>query len=110
MSKVAVVAYPKLEDSDRRWIESVRAQHDPQARLIRAHFTVVFPVEASPDVVVAHTAAICHCSGQIPFSLRQARAVREVVGAGGQVFLLPEGGRAALVALHRRLHDGHLPG
>jgi hypothetical protein len=29
MSKVAVVAYSKLEDSDRRWIESVRAQHDP---------------------------------------------------------------------------------
>jgi hypothetical protein len=66
MSKIAVVAYPKLEDSDRRWIESVRAQHDPQARLIRAHFTIVFPAEASPDVVVGHTAAVCCRSRQIP--------------------------------------------
>ncbi len=76
-------------------------QHDPQARLIRAHFTVVFPAEASPDVVVGHTAAVCRRSRQIPFSLGHARAVRDVVGVAGLVFLLPEGGRAALVALHR---------
>jgi hypothetical protein len=110
MSKVAVVAYSKLEDSDRRWIESVRAQHDPQARLIRAHFPVVFPAEASPDVVVGNTAAVCRRSRQIPFSLRHARAVREVVGVGDHVILLLEGGRAALVALHRRLHDGAILG
>jgi hypothetical protein len=61
-------------------------------------------------VVVGNTAAVCRRSRQIPFSLRHARAVREVVGVGGHVILLLEGGRAALVALHRRLHDGAILG
>ena len=30
----AIVAYPKLEEPDRFWIETVRARHDPQAALI----------------------------------------------------------------------------
>ena len=39
----AVVAFPLLDADDRQWIESIRAKHDPEAKRIAAHFTLVFP-------------------------------------------------------------------
>ncbi len=39
----AVVAYPRLDEGDRRRIESFRARHDPHATLVAAHVTLVFP-------------------------------------------------------------------
>ena len=43
---LAIVAYPSLDETDRQWIESFRATHDPQSPRIDVHFTLVFPVEA----------------------------------------------------------------
>src|SRR5215207_702145 len=45
---LAIVAYPSLDETDRHWIESFRAKHDPQSPRIDVHFTMVFPA-ASPD-------------------------------------------------------------
>jgi hypothetical protein len=39
----AVVAFPTFEAADRQWIESIRAKHDPEAKRIAAHFTLIFP-------------------------------------------------------------------
>ena len=51
--RYAVVAYPKLEEADRLWIETIRARHDPQAALIPAHFTLMFPAPVDLEVVKA---------------------------------------------------------
>ena len=45
--KLAIVAYPSLDEADRQWIESFRTTHDPQRVRIGVHFTLVFPVEAT---------------------------------------------------------------
>ena len=108
MTKLAVVAYPVLADSDHRWIEGIRAQHDPQARLIRAHFTLVFPAEIDPEAVIAHAYAVCGTTRPIPFAIRQAEAVHGAPEAGGHVFLVPEAGHSEIGALHDRLYDGVL--
>ena len=36
MARLAVVAYPVLAPADQRWIDEVRARHDPQASRIAA--------------------------------------------------------------------------
>ena len=98
----------RLADSDRQWVESVRTQHDPQASLIPVHFTVLFPAETDPAVVVGRAASVSEEFAQIRFSARQVLAVRDVDGSGGRVFLVPEVGSSDLVALYRRLNsEGH---
>ena len=46
--KLAIVAYPSLDEADRQWIELFRAEHYPQSPRIGVHFTLVFPTEANP--------------------------------------------------------------
>lgn len=104
---IAVVAYPVLAPDDARWIEAVRAAHDPNHQRLRAHVTLVFPVEAAG--LEAHVAAIAASVAPIRFVLREVRAVRDhATGAGGHVFLVPDEGAAAITALHDRLYTGPL--
>lgn len=108
-TKLAAVAFPTLSAPDRRWIETLRSRHDPQARLIRAHFTLVFPKALAEERLVQHVARVCRQSQPIQFTLRRAQAVRSGARAGGHVFLVPGRGRARLVALHASLHEGDGP-
>jgi 2'-5' RNA ligase len=108
MTLLAVVAYPVIAAPESRWIESVRAQHDPQAGLIRAHFTLVFPTEADAETVGRETEAACHGWGPIAFVLRRMEPARDILGDGGHVFLVPEKGGRELAALHDRLYRGTL--
>ena len=48
---LAVVAYPRLDDVDRQWIESVRSTWDPQADRMTAHFMLAFPADDTPVTV-----------------------------------------------------------
>jgi 2'-5' RNA ligase len=108
VTKVALVAYPLLEEADRQWIESIRGRHDPQASRIAAHFTLVFPVEVALEAVVEHTSARLMDARVIPFVLRRAEALPDRLAGGCHVFLVPEEGRDEIVALHDRLYEGVL--
>jgi 2'-5' RNA ligase len=109
VARLALVGYPTLDDADRRWIESVRARHDPASARIGAHLTLVFPAEAAPEPVADHVRDVAAHEAAIPFVLRRAEPCPDrVAGAGGHVFLVPEEGRDALVALHDRLYRGVL--
>jgi 2'-5' RNA ligase len=105
---VAVVAYPLFGEADQRWIDSTRAQHDPQANLIGAHFTLVFPIDADADAVVVHVRSVISEAAPIPLVVKEVRAVPNHSGVGGHVFLVPDGGYPELVALHDRLYEGPL--
>lgn len=105
MTKLAVVAYPTLADRDREWLEAVRSRHDPQAPRIPAHFTVGFPIDVARESLIAHARAVAARLKPIPFALRSAVASREAGSDVGHIFLLPEEGYDALVAVHDRLHD-----
>lgn len=106
MPKLAVVAYPDLEADDRGWIESVRALHDPQASLLPAHVTLVFPAELATAEAVSEVSSVASRSQSIAFTLRWARAVRDAFGTGGHVFLVPDEGFNQIAALHDDLYLG----
>ena len=104
----AVVTFPLLDADDRQWIESIRAKHDPEAKRIAAHFTLVFPAVMPARATEAHLTRVAHSTEPIRFVLRRAAVAPDALGSGGHVFLIPEDGRDALAGLHERLHDGVL--
>jgi 2'-5' RNA ligase len=108
LTKLALVGYPTLKQSDHRWIESFRARHDPQAAQLGAHFTLVFPAELATESVLKHASAVVQLSRPITFVARRAEAVADPVAGGTHVFLVPEEGRNEIVALHDRLYGGLL--
>ena len=105
--KLAVVAFPTLEDPDRRWIESFRAKHDPQVSQINVHFTLVFPVDTSEDVG-SEVATVAQSTPPIAFAVRRTEVVSDALGHGSHVFLVPDEGSAQISALHDRLYAGKL--
>jgi len=105
----AVVAFPQFEGDGRQWLESIRAKHDPEARNIDAHFTLVFPAVLPLRATEAHVTRVAHSSEPIRFVLRRATVAPNAIGSGGHVFLIPEDGRDALAGLHERLYEGVVP-
>lgn len=109
MTRLAIVSYPRLAEADDRRVESIRKQHDPQASLLRAHFTLVFPADVAEPPVVAHASRVVAAAQEIRIVLRRAQAVRDGLHeGGGHVFLVPDEGRAEIIALHDQLYDGVL--
>ncbi len=106
--KLAVIAYPRLEPRDREWIETVRAQHDPQAALIDVHFTLVFPFAGASGEIEPGVAAIAKPSSPFAFAIDRVIGVSDAFGSGTHVFLVPSEGGAAIRALHERLYEGAL--
>jgi 2'-5' RNA ligase len=107
-SRCAVVAYPTLTASDRDWIESVRARHDPRADLIAAHVTLAFPAAVDTTAVVREAAQVTCTLAPVPFAIGAARAVPDAIRGGAHVFLVIDQGREAIGALHHSLYDGTL--
>jgi 2'-5' RNA ligase len=109
LSRLAIVAYPTLNEPDREWIDEVRRAHDPQASRIDAHFTLVFPVDAVASAIADELAAVAALARPIRFAIRRAEAVRDVVlGTGGHVLLVPDEGREQITELHDQLYAGAL--
>jgi 2'-5' RNA ligase len=106
--RLAVVSYPSLSEADRQWLQSVRARHDPQALLLPAHFTLVFPVAVTPGAVMAELCAALERAKPVSFVIRRVLAVPSAVGGGGHVFLVPDEGAAAITILHEQLYRGAL--
>jgi hypothetical protein len=72
MPQLAVVSYPRLEEADRDWIESIRDSHDPQATLLAAHLTFVFPVDVPLADVTVEVTAAARAVAPISFVIRRA--------------------------------------
>jgi len=108
--KLAIVAYPSLDELDRRWIESFRSKHDPHASRLRVHFTLVFPVEAVPSELGPEVGLVAQSSRPISFVIRKTQVVRDVLGNSNHVFLVPDEGGTEIAALHDRLYAGTLRG
>ena len=109
MDKLAVVAYPAMSEDDRRWIEGIRARHDPQALRIDAHLTLVFPAEVAEAAIVAQVRnAAVQFSVPIPVVLGRAAVSPDEIAGGHYVSLRAEEGQSELIALHTALYDGAL--
>jgi 2'-5' RNA ligase len=106
-----LVIFAKLDltAKDAAWIEEVRRLRDPQAGLVPAHFTLVFPHQGLETAdVLDHARAAAASTAPIAFHLSSAVAVRDPLAPRSLVFLTPDVGAAAIVALHDRLYEGPL--
>ena len=108
MSRLAVVAYPVMSEGDRRWIEAIRARHDPQALRLGAHVTLVFPVEMAEAALRALVESALRRSGPISMVLRRTAVAADAMAGGHSISLLVEEGREELIALHDALYGGAL--
>jgi len=108
VTRVAVVAYPNLAASDRDWMEAVRAEHDPQAARLGAHFTLVFPTAVAAPPMVARVRSVAATCRPFGFGLAEVKIVRDAVAMMWHMFLVPAAGQAELRALHEGLYDGEL--
>jgi 2'-5' RNA ligase len=110
VGSLAVVAYPVLSPGDRRWIEEIRARHDPQASRIAAHVTLAFPMGAAEAPLVAHVRGCLQESALIRVTLGRAAVGADAIRGGSCAFLPVEGGSRALIAVHESLYKGILAG
>jgi 2'-5' RNA ligase len=99
-----VVAFPTFSTVDGEWIESLRRAHDPQWRLIRAHITLVFPLVADLDALVAQTTRAV--AGHAPFdvTITAALAHRDHAASTSHLFLVPGEGGDQIRSLHEDLY------
>jgi hypothetical protein len=84
--KLAVVAFPIFSSTDRATLQTVRATHDPQFARLDPHFTLVFPVEAPLDQVVAEIRSTARAVAAFTVTLESVQAVRDVFGAEATCF------------------------
>ena len=109
MRQLAVIAYPNIDALEREWLETVRAQHDPQAVRLGVHFTLVFPCDepcTASGQLAEELHAVTESIPTIPFAIAEALAVPNPQAAGGHVFLLPDQGRNEISRLHNELYAG----
>lgn len=98
-----------ISTGDREWIERVRAEYDPQHRIVEPHVTFVFPFDGlSADDVLSHVKTAASEASPISFRLCRTAAVRDPFGPRSHLFLLPEKGADGMRALHARLYSGVL--
>jgi 2'-5' RNA ligase len=58
--------------------------------------------------VAAEVSVVARSAKPIPFTIRRAKALGDVVGGGGHVFLVPDEGRGEIATLHDQLYQGVL--
>src|SRR5215831_4838839 len=106
---LAVVAFPVF-DAEGDWVEEVRAVHDPQAALVRAHFNLVFPAPVDRGLVLRELQSVAAGFSAFDVAITEAEVVPDVVAGGHSVFLVPNAGREEIAALHRQLYGGSMAG
>ncbi|MGH8822563.1 MAG: 2'-5' RNA ligase family protein, partial [Rhodoferax sp.] len=88
-------------------VQACRRGNDPQYALIGPHFTLTFGVPVEEAACIEHVDAIAREASPIRFVLRRAQVQSSGPGLA-HVFLVPDEGAGALVALHDRLYRGLL--
>jgi 2'-5' RNA ligase len=101
----AIVTFPAFDAPES--VEVVRHAFDPQASLLPAHITLVFPFVASQGgrVLREHVASVL--AGIVCFDVTLAPPTPE---QDAYVFLRVESGRSRIIDLHDRLYSGLLQG
>jgi 2'-5' RNA ligase len=100
-----VVAYPRLDEADERWVQAIREQYDPNATIIAPHFTLVFPTQVEDAQGLLRD--LCRQAASFaPFSfvIRCALPIKDLLSPSIHIFLVPDEGLSALVRLHDALY------
>ena len=99
LPRFAVAWFPSFGGIER--VEALRARHDPAARHIPAHVSLVFPfgTALTPLQLETHVRRIAAAWPPIPVTFRAARLY-----ANEFVFLMASRGAAAIAELHDKLY------
>lgn len=99
------VAMPEWSVEAAAQVQVCRQRNDPQYALIGPHFTLIFGVPLDEVLCVEHVGRIARDTSPIRFVLRRAQVQTDGAGVS-RVFLVPDEGANALVALHDQLYGG----
>lgn len=102
---LAVVAFPVLAEADGRKIDALRIQHDPNAKRIAPHFTLVFPTDRLDETALRKRVDDC-AGATAPIAVALKRILVHQEGAESYLYLVPEQGYDALITVHARLNPG----
>jgi 2'-5' RNA ligase len=108
--QIAVVSCPRLNEIDRAWLETIRLQHDPQAELIPAHLTLMFPVIANIELLLIQADRCAAAHQVVDIRITRAQAYRDAMNGWSYVFILPTMGSGQITALHDCLYSGEFCG
>jgi 2'-5' RNA ligase len=104
-----VYCTPELSRPDIERIQTVRAQHDPQGKLLGPHVTVVFPTLAATERrLLDHVTQIVGNVRSFRAAFRSAITYRDLEKPLTYAFLLPDEGASHFVRLHHQLLTGPL--
>jgi 2'-5' RNA ligase len=98
----ALVLFPQANELD--VVERMRRRYDPQARLIAAHVTIVFPFDDPISDAELRAHVLEATTGVVPFTVRFCG----VTPADDYIFLNATTGLDRFIALHNRLYTGQL--
>ncbi len=107
MRQLAVVAYPHLNEADNAWLEVIRRQRDPQAELIPAHFTLMFPLIAGVELLIDQVKRCAAKHQVIDICITRAKAHCPDANGPSYVYVLPTLGSEQIRALHDSLYTGN---
>ena len=103
------IACLDIPDAQRRFIDGFRRAHDPQAALVPAHFTLVFPgIDIDEAAYLRHAESVAQAAAPIRFHCRCAMLGADERAERAFVYLVPDEGHAAIALLHDRLYAGPL--
>jgi 2'-5' RNA ligase len=104
-----VYCTPELSRPDIERIQTVRAQHDPQGKLLGPHVTVVFPTLAATERrILDHVTQIVANVRAFRAAFRSAIVYRDLEKPLTYAYLLPDDGNSHFVRLHHQLLTGPL--
>ena len=101
-----VLGYPKIEDSDFKWIQSIRSIYDERYfKVVNPHFTIVFPVfNIEREAFIEHVGNCIQQFESIEFILRCSMIVKDSFSNYTDIFLVPSEGFDRIVMLHDKLY------
>lgn len=103
------LSYPTISASHWKWIQSIRAQYDPNYAIVAPHFTLVFPTfDREREPFCDHLRQQLQGHPAISLTLRCALVVKDDFNDNTHTFLVPDEGFGSLVRLHDKLYSGFL--
>jgi len=104
--QLAIIAHPRFNETDTAWLEAIRRQYDPQAVLIPAHLTLMFPVVAPVALLLAQANRCAAENKGFDIRITQVQAHRDAKDGWSYIFALPAIGSEQITALHDNLYSG----
>lgn len=108
---IALVAYPNMAAEHYQWIDSIRQNYpNLHHEALDPHFTFIFPASEhiNYEAFSRHTEQMTQQVSAIPFVIRAAIPMPDVLSKNSHVFLIPDEGMSMMVKLHSALYTNTL--